>query len=61
VEEMGHLQMLHEKYAKDGLQVFAIGVNEELDGIRKITKDKGWSYAIFNGVGSAIAMQYAYG
>jgi hypothetical protein len=61
VEEMGHLHKFHEKYAKDGLQLFAIGVNEDLDGIRKITKEKGWSYAIFNGVGSALAMQYAYG
>jgi hypothetical protein len=61
VEEMGHLQKFHEKFAKDGLQAFAIGVNEELDEIRKITREKKWTYAIFNGVGSALAMQYAYG
>ncbi len=61
MEEMGHLQAFHEKYAKDGVQSFAIGVNEDLDEIRKITKEKGWRFAIFNGVGSALAMQYAYG
>ncbi len=58
---MGHLQKLHEKYQKDGLQVFAIGVNEELDKIRKVTRERKWTYAIFNGVGSALATQYAYG
>jgi len=58
---MGHLQKLREKYQKDGLQVFAIGVNEELDEIRKVTREKKWTYAIFNGVGSALATQYAYG
>jgi AhpC/TSA family len=61
VEEMGHLQKFHEMYQKDGLQVFAIGVNEELDEIRKVTREKKWTYAIFNGVDSALAMQYAYG
>lgn len=58
---MGHLQKFHEKYAKDGLQVFAIAMNEELGEIRKVTKDKDWTYAIFNGVGSSLGKQYAYG
>ena len=58
---MGHLQKFHEKQAKDGLQVFAIAMNEDLDGIRKITKEKGWTFAIFNGVGSVLGKQYAYG
>lgn len=58
---MGHLQNFHEKYAKSGLLVFAIAMNEELVEIRKVTKDKGWNYAIFNGVGSALGKQYAYG
>lgn len=58
---MGHLQKFHEKYGKDGLQVFSIAMNEELAEIRKITKEKGWTYAIFNGVGSALGKQYAYG
>ena len=58
---MGHLQKLNEKYAKDGLLAFAIAVSEELGEIRKITKEKGWNYPIFNGVGSALAKQYAYG
>jgi hypothetical protein len=61
VEEMGHLQKLQEKYGKDGLLAFAIAVNEELPEIRKVTKEKGWNYAIFNGVGSVLAKQYAYG
>jgi tRNA(Ile)-lysidine synthase TilS/MesJ len=61
VEEMGHLQKLQEKYGKNGLVVFAIAVNEDLPEIRKLTKEKGWTFAIFNGVGSALAKQYAYG
>lgn len=58
---MGHLQKFHEKYGKDGLLVFAIAMNEELVEIRKVTKEKAWTYAIFNGVGSALGKQFAYG
>ena len=58
---MGHLQKFHERYAKEGLLVFAVGVNEDLAQIRKTTVDKKWTFAIFNGVGSALAKQYAYG
>jgi hypothetical protein len=58
---MGHLQKLQENYGRAGLLAFAIAVNEELPEIRKVTKEKGWKFAIFNGVGSALAKQYAYG
>lgn len=58
---MGHLQSFHEKYGKDGLALFAIAVNEDLPEIRKVTQEKGWTYPIFNGVGSALAKEYAYG
>lgn len=58
---MGHLQEFHEKYGREGLLVFAIGVNEVIAEIRRITKEKGWTFAIFNGVGSALVKQYAYG
>lgn len=58
---MGHLQKFHEKYAKDGLQVFAIGMGDEPEEMRKVTREKGWTYAIFDGTGSALGKQYAYG
>lgn len=58
---MGHLQRFHEKYAKDGLQVFVIAMQDEADEARKTTREKGWSFPILNGLGSAIGEKYAYG
>lgn len=58
---MGHLQKFHERYGKEGLQVFAIAMKDELDEARATTKEKGWAYAIFNGVGSELGDRYAFG
>jgi len=58
---MGHLQALHEKYKERGLAVFAINMLEDLDRVRAITKERGWTYTVFNGVGSELGRRYAYG
>ena len=58
---MGHLQRFHERYAKEGLQVFVIAMKDELDEARKTTKEKAWTYPIFNGVGSEIGKRLAVG
>jgi len=58
---MGHLQSLHEKYGAEGLAVFAINMFEDLEHARATTKEHGWTYPIFNGVGSELGRRYAYG
>ena len=58
---MGHLQKFHDKYGRDGLLVFAIAMQEEPEEAKKTTKEKGWTYPVFNGLGSALGEQFAYG
>jgi len=58
---MGHLQTLHEKYGARGLAVFAINMLGDVDRARAITEEHGWSFPIFNGVGSELGRRYAYG
>ena len=58
---MVHLQKFHETYAKDGLLVFAIAMLDEVDDARATTRERGWSFPIFNGVGSSLGDRFAYG
>ncbi len=58
---MVHLQKFHEKYAKDGLLVFVIAMQDDVDQARKTTREHGWTFPIFNGVGSTLGEKFAYG
>lgn len=58
---MVHLQKLHDRYAKDGLLVFAIAVHPKAEKGRKLTKELGITYPVFQGAGSALAKQYGFG
>jgi hypothetical protein len=58
---MVHLQKLHDKYAKDGLLVFAIAVYPKAEKGRKLTKELGITYPVFQGAGSDLAKQYGFG
>lgn len=58
---MVHLQKLHDKYAKDGLLVFAIAVHPKAKQGRKLTKELGITYPVFQGAGSDLAKQYGFG
>ena len=58
---MGHLQKLHEKYAKDGLLVFAIAIFPNVKQARVITQNLGVTYPVFNGNDADLSKRYAYG
>jgi len=56
---MVHLQKLQDKYAKDGLQVFAVALLPNRDKAQKLTKDMEITYPVFNGNGSDLAKRLA--
>ena len=58
---MVHLQKLHEKYAKDGLQVFTIAMVPDVEEAKKLTKELGVTYPVFFGHGSDLGKTYAFG
>jgi hypothetical protein len=58
---MVHLQKFHERYAKDGLQVFVISMHPDAKEARKLTKELGVTYPVFNGYESDLGRLYAYG
>lgn len=58
---MVHLQKWQDMYEKSGLFVFTIAMHEDLELARRISREKGFRYPIFNGVGSAVGEKYAYG
>lgn len=47
--------------AKDGLLVFAVAMLDEVDEARATTREKGWTFPIFDGVGSVLGDRFAYG
>lgn len=61
LEEMEELQKLHDRYAEQGLLVYAIAMLEDTAAARTMSREKGFTYPIFNGVGSTLGAQYAYG
>ncbi len=58
---MGHLQKLYEKYAKDGLLVFAIAIFPNVQQARVITNRLGVMYPVLNGNDTDLAKRYGYG
>jgi hypothetical protein len=58
---MVHLQKFHERYARDGLFVFAIAMLPGREKDRKSTAERGVSYSVFFGYGSDLGKRYAYG
>lgn len=60
-EEMGQLEKLHEKYAKDGLFVFTIALHPKPEEAKASTRKLGVTYPVFEGHGSDLEKQYGYG
>jgi hypothetical protein len=58
---MGHLQKIHEKYARDGLLVFAIAIFPNVKQAGVITKNLGVTYPVLNGNETDLAKRYGYG
>jgi hypothetical protein len=58
---MGHLQKIHEKYAMDGLLVFAIAIFPNLKQAQVITQNLGVTYPVLNGYETDVAKRYGYG
>lgn len=58
---MVHLQRFHERYAKDGLSVFAIAMHPDPEQAARLTKEMGITYPVFNGHGSELGQHYAFG
>lgn len=58
---MVHLQKFHEQHANKGLQVFVISMHTDPAAARKATDELKATYPIFNGHGSDLGKQYAFG
>ncbi|HWL94879.1 MAG TPA: hypothetical protein VNT79_15275 [Phycisphaerae bacterium] len=58
---MVHLQKFHEKYAKDGLQVFIISMHPERETAVALAKEMKVTYPLFNGYKSDLGKLYAFG
>lgn len=58
---MGHLQEFHQRYGDQGLHVFVIAMHPDADEARKLTKKLKVTYPVFNGHGSDLGKQYAFG
>ena len=58
---MGHLQKLYEKYAKDGLAVFAIAIFPNVKQARVIAQNLGVTYPVFNGNEADVSKRYGFG
>jgi len=58
---MVHLQKFHERYADKGLQVFVISMHPEAAEARKMAGELKVTYPVFNGQGSVLGKQYAFG
>lgn len=58
---MVHLQKFHEEYAEEGLQVFVIAMHSDPEEARKLTRELGVTFPVFDGRGSELGEQYAFG
>lgn len=58
---MVHLQKFHERYAQDGLQVFAVAMLPDRDKVRKLNEQLGVTFPVFSGSGSDLGKRYAFG
>ena len=58
---MVHLQKFHDRFAKDGLLVFAISMMPDAGTARKLNKELGITFPVFDGNKSDLGKQYAFG
>ncbi|GIW72788.1 MAG: hypothetical protein KatS3mg102_2330 [Planctomycetota bacterium] len=58
---MVHLQKLHERYAEQGLLVYAIAVHPDRAEAIRLTRELGIGYPVLWGTGSELVERYAYG
>lgn len=58
---MVHLQRLHERFAPDGLFVYAIAMHDDPEVARRLNAELGVTYPVFLGNGSELGERYAYG
>lgn len=58
---MVYLQKLHERFAKDGLQVFAVAMLPDQEKAAKLNKELGITYPVLFGAGSDVGKRYAFG
>jgi hypothetical protein len=58
---MVHLQKIHESLAARGVLVFVIAMHPDADEARKLTRELGVTYPVFQGHGSGLGDLYAYG
>jgi len=58
---MVHLQRFHERFAKDGLQVFVIVMLPDREKAEKLNEELGITYPVFFGHGSDLGKRYAFG
>jgi hypothetical protein len=56
-----HLKKFHQKYAKDGLFVYAIAMLPDREKVEQLTRKLGITYPVFYGYGSDLGKRYAYG
>jgi hypothetical protein len=58
---MVHLQKLHERFAKDGLQVFAVAMLSDCEEVRNLDRELGITFPVLAGYGSALGKRYSFG
>jgi hypothetical protein len=58
---MVHLQGLHERFAKDGLQVFAVAMLSDREEVRTLNKELGITFPVFFGYGAELGKRYGFG
>ena len=58
---MVHLQKLHERFAADGLLVYAIAMHPDPAVTRRLNHELGITYPVFLGNESELGERYAYG
>lgn len=58
---MVHLQKFQERYSKDDLQVFVVSMHADPKQAQQLTKELGVKYPVFNGDGSDLGKNYAFG
>jgi hypothetical protein len=58
---MVHLQKLHERFAKDGLQVFAIATLFDRKEVQQVNKELGITFPVFFGYRSDLGKRYGFG
>ena len=58
---MVHLQKLHELFAKNGVQVFAVAMLPDRGQVQKLDKELGITFPVFFGQGSDLGKRYAFG